>query len=40
MIPGDEILPDWPQNLWQNRKNIPVLTGINQEEYAIFGKEH
>uniref|UniRef100_A0A914DL57 Carboxylesterase type B domain-containing protein n=1 Tax=Acrobeloides nanus TaxID=290746 RepID=A0A914DL57_9BILA len=36
VIPGDEILPDWPQNLWQNRKNIPVLTGINQEEYAIF----
>uniref|UniRef100_A0A914CW16 Carboxylesterase type B domain-containing protein n=1 Tax=Acrobeloides nanus TaxID=290746 RepID=A0A914CW16_9BILA len=36
VIPGDEILPDWPQNLWQNRKNIPVLTGINKEEYAIF----
>uniref|UniRef100_A0A914EI38 Carboxylic ester hydrolase n=1 Tax=Acrobeloides nanus TaxID=290746 RepID=A0A914EI38_9BILA len=34
MVVGDDFLPDYPENLWKKRKNIPVIIGTTKDEYA------
>lgn len=38
MVVGDDFLPDYPENLWKKRKNIPVIIGTTKDEYAYDGK--